>query len=648
MNQKGLDAFYEQEEYLVATRRSIHNADVVAARQNAREAVYTGERVLKLADKDDPFISGTYVNMAVGKYYLYQLSEIDGTDYVKQACDLIEKALYVKPSNQQAIFLGLIIYSLLGEFDKASDIVKGLTKEGLEYFFLGDSMNNMSANLLKCTVPLLDKELVSVKMDRFCRTLEKKIEDYIVEKKSRMVMISFLLLMEAQFYYIKLGDSVKAYAVMKRVLIDRPERSAYVEIYTFMCTLCLDAFLNKKEEALKYGELAVRFMKKLPGNEKAGILSSYGLALYRNGDETGIEKCREAIGIHASDVTYYNYARALFEEKRYDEAFPWAKKALFNCDDEMNMLLVADVYKALKDYDNAIEYYRRAIRRLQEDYSLTTFVYSNEKNETVISYAAPDSLSFFLKHAMKEIIRIYIGIDLYKASLYLSIAEEFFPDDEAFVLFKETFDVIEASREEAKALEFELFSVKEEAKKQQQMSTELITKLINIQDESASLDLDNEQDWALFSAKVETIIHELETEAKENKKIMRRVKDRIIKQYPFLNSNALNFLVTAETLFEIHKGTEIDFACIIIEYVKTCECQLRDHLSQVLTNEKMLGDIIRLISERKIEPFCRHLSELNRIKKLRNRSAHTGLLTEKDVVTIRGIYFDGGFLQVLR
>ena len=62
----------------------------------------------------------------------------------------------------------------------------------------------------------------------------------------------------------------------------------------------------------------------------------------------------------------------------------------------------------------------------------------------------------------------------------------------------------------------------------------------------------------------------------------------------------------------------------------------------------MLGNIIYVITNNGVVPYNSHLRELNKINSLRRKSAHTGVLGQQDVEAIKKIYFDDGFLQVLK
>lgn len=650
MNLKSLEAFGKQQEFMEAAQSNWLVGKTDAAKQYAREVLFYGNRALELAEDDEPFLSGIYMNMASAKYALYLYSDDNDLDYVREAASFTDKALEVKPNNQVALAFGALIYVLLGDFGRAAEMVEQLTVEGLSQH-MQVVFDDLLKNIIPASVPPEKRKDSLDDLNRLFTALETKIKDLPMDDSAKDVLISSVLMYQAQYYYVKVGDVYKAYSIMDRALKDRSEESVYVSSYRVMATVCLDLRLDKREEALKYSELAYQFMDpEADDQSKADTLSAYGLALCRNEDGTGLEKCREAATIWPSDATYYNFARALCEMKQYEEALPWAWKAeLLYADDEMNALLLGDIYRGLKDRDKSVEYYVKAYHKLQNAEGLLEYCHTEPTGRVIVSFTAPESLTFFLRYALKGIIRSYIGNDQQKAYAYLCAAEELFPDDESFDLMKDALAAIDVSREEVEQLKQELSVVKDESEKQRKMSAALVKKLIKIQDESQSLDLDDADDWETFSEKIEGVIQSLEAQAAKEKKLMQNIKERIVKQYPFLKENAIKFLTTAETLYEIHKGTEIDYACIIIEYVKVCEYQLRDRLSSVLSpDDKMLGNIIYVISNKGVTPYNRYMGPLNKINSLRKRSAHTGLLSQSDVESLKKIYFDDGFLLVLK
>jgi len=313
-------------------------------------------------------------------------------------------------------------------------------------------------------------------------------------------------------------------------------------------------------------------------------------------------------------------------------------------------LLVGDIYRKINDKEKAMAYYEKAIHRMMCQDKVRTFQMVDEDGKSKWSISSPESMSFFLKYALKTIARLLIKCDdLQKAKGYVSIAIELFPEDETIEELREDTETIAISYQEIEELKQKLFVVQKEAEEQRKISKSLIEKLIKAQNEAETMDLDSPEDWKRFVEQVDVIILNMETQAKKNKELLAEIASRIKKEYGFLKEAPQKFLITAEALFEIHKGTDIDFACIVIEYVKVCEYQLRQVLSEYLSpNDKMLGNILYTISHNGIIPYNRYMDQLNKINTLRKRSAHTGLLTEQDVKTIKDIYFNRRLLQILK
>ena len=650
MSEKVLREYYDKQlEFMKVSQMRWMSGDKSGAKQYAREILYYGDRILRMSNGNEMYLSGPYQNMATAKYALYLYSDDKDLTLVHEALEYVEKALWLKPTNQVALANGISLYVLIGDLRKAAGLVDQLTPEGFVTHLRVFTVEMMQ-NALQCKINLESVNELMPAIDHFYDSMENKIMVLEWDDNAKKVLLTAMLSSQANLYYCRIGDMVKAYAIMERALRDRPEDAQYRDSYILMCQICLDLRLNKVQEARKYGELAYKYSgTDIEDKQKANILSCYGSALCRDGDATGLEKCKEAVNIYPADVTVYNYARSLYCLHNYEEAFPWAKKALFYAEEDMNLLLMADIYLGLKQVEEAVRYYIKAYHLLLNTDQLTAFRFVDHNGITMVNYSAPPTLTYYLRYTLKQLVRCYLGKDQYKAKSWLCVAEELFPEDESFDLMKDALEAIDVSREEVQRLKQELTTVKEETEKQRKMSADLVKKLISIQDESQALDLDNAEDWETFSGKIEKIIQSLEAQARNNKKLMQETKERILKKYPFLKDKAVQFLTTAEALYEIHKGTEIDYACIVIEYVKVCEIQLRERLSHILSpNDKMLGNIIYVITNNGVVPYNSHLRELNKINSLRRKSAHTGVLGQQDVEAIKKIYFDDGFLQVLK
>jgi len=110
----------------------------------------------------------------------------------------------------------------------------------------------------------------------------------------------------------------------------------------------------------------------------------------------------------------------------------------------------------------------------------------------------------------------------------------------------------------------------------------------------------------------------------------------------------MEFLISANILYDIHKNSFIDFAPIIIEYAKVVEKRLIIGLGRRLpTNIKMLGEIIFYIQNNSIAPYNAYLRDLWSINNLRKNSAHIGRLTKADADTMRNILLVNGLVNRL-
>ena len=57
---------------------------------------------------------------------------------------------------------------------------------------------------------------------------------------------------------------------------------------------------------------------------------------------------------HSCNQNFSNYAELLKRQGKLEDALEWGKKALFIVEDDTTLLVVADIYKKMKQYENAV------------------------------------------------------------------------------------------------------------------------------------------------------------------------------------------------------------------------------------------------------------------------------------------------------
>lgn len=172
--------------------------------------------------------------------------------------------------------------------------------------------------------------------------------------------------------------------------------------------------------------------------------------------------------------------------------------------------------------------------------------------------------------------------------------------------------------------------------------------MIQLQNNSGQLNLDENDDWDKYLEKMDEVLNQMVQAVNKDSIIYQNSRNWVNSTYAHLDADSKEFLITAETLYEIHKMSIIDFAPIIVEYCKVVEKQLRVLLgSQIPSSMHMLGQIIGVISTNNIHPYTLYLSDLRAVNQLRRNSAHTGLLVKNDADTIRNILYVNNLLNNL-
>lgn len=99
--------------------------------------------------------------------------------------------------------------------------------------------------------------------------------------------------------------------------------------------------------------------------------------------------------------------------------------------------------------------------------------------------------------------------------------------------------------------------------------------MIQLQNNSGQLNLDENDDWDKYLEKMDEVLNQMVQAVNKDSIIYQNSRNWVNSTYTHLDADAKEFLITAETLYEIHKMSIIDFAPIIVEYCKVVEKQLR-------------------------------------------------------------------------
>lgn len=316
-------------------------------------------------------------------------------------------------------------------------------------------------------------------------------------------------------------------------------------------------------------------------------------------------------------------------------------------EDDTTLLVVADIYKKMGNYKDAIEMYKLCLGHINAREN--TYKFDDANQYTMYSMASNSSLEKILCEVLKGIISSFSSQKDYdNAKAYLEIAKERLPQKSEWEIWNQTLPEIEVTEQRHKEIQEQLSEIKQSIDKQKDFVRQWALKLIQLQNNSGQLNLDEEDDWAKYEIEMDKILNEMIQVINKESRVYKETLSWVNLTYSNLDATSKKFLITAETLYVIHKSSTIDFAPIIIEYCKVVEKQLRIKLGKRISSDiKMLGQIIKEIKNKRITPYNGYLADLNKVNKFRKKSAHTGFLGKNDADKIRDIFYIGNLLNRL-
>ncbi|WP_338020637.1 hypothetical protein [Clostridium botulinum] len=591
------------------------------------EVIKIGEQIIT-NNQESVCLTGTYVNMAVAKRVLYFLHQnISDLNDAKKYC---LRAIELKSINQAALKMMYGICLDLKEYQNAYLAIEQYEDKNM-FSPMGMQIVEEYQNAIEVANSGKYSEDAKNGLDRITNALFNK---YGMNPGLCAVAI---------LYYLGIGnDALKAYELGKRSIEEFPNP----ETYNSLGWVCLNPEINRKDEAVKYFEKALELSDKK--EMKVRIKGNYFIALLEDEKYEIAEKLICSL-IHENpcNQNFSNYAELLKRQGKFEEALEWGKKALFLIEDDTTLLVVADIYKGVKQYDDAIQMYKKCLGHINARENVYRFDDINEN--TMYSIASNNSLDMILYETLKGIISAFsFEKDYENAKAYLKIAKEELPKKGDWEIWEQTLPEIEVTKQRYEEIKEQLSEINQNGIEQKVFIRNWALKLIQLQDNSKQLNLDEDDDWGVYELEMDKILKEMEQVVNKESIVYRNTEKWVNSTYAQLDAVAKEFLNTAETLYEIHKSSIIDFAPIIVEYCKVVEKQLRAKLgSKIPSTTHMLGEIISEIAKKKITPYNKYLSDLGRVNRLRRKSAHTGLLVKADVDKIRNIFFTKKLLDNL-
>ena len=572
--------------------------------------------------------TGTYVNMALAKRVLYLLNhnQLD----LEEAKDFCSRALELKHNNQVALRM---LYGICLDLKQYGDANKALVQYDDTNIF--SPMSVQIVEEYQNAIEWANREGY--------REDNKKGLDEITNTLFEKFGMNAGLCAVAISYYLGVGnDALKAYELGKRSVEEYPNSVTY----NSLGWVCLTPEINRKDIAVGFFEKAIELAE--DEELKKDITGNYFIALLENEQFKEAEKVMcDLIEEHPCNQNFSNYAELLKRQGKLEDALEWGKKALFIVEDDTTLLVVADIYKKMKQYENAVFMYQKCFEHISVDENVYQF--QDITGKQLYSIASNNSLGMIMFEALKGIISAYSFLREYEqAKAYLLIAKERMPQKSEWEIWEQTLPEIESANQRYIEIKEQLSQNSKKAVEQKRSVRQWALQLIQLQNNSGQLNLDENDDWDKYLEKMDEVLNQMVQAVNKDSIIYQNSRNWVNSTYAHLDADSKEFLITAETLYEIHKMSIIDFAPIIVEYCKVVEKQLRVLLgSQIPSSMHMLGQIIGVISTNNIHPYTLYLSDLRAVNQLRRNSAHTGLLVKNDADTIRNILYVNNLLNNL-
>ncbi|MEG0692486.1 MAG: tetratricopeptide repeat protein, partial [Oscillospiraceae bacterium] len=324
--------------------------------KNCEEVIKIDNTLLSASDKY-VFSTGSCTNAARANLcILYKTKNTAYLEAAKKACD---KAIQLKPENQQARLLVFEINMFTSDFSAAAQ-----------------------------TLRLLDKAFLSEAQMQILALYQNALNDANIYEHSAGKQQSLEILTNTLFeaygdhpalcgiattYYIGIGnDVVRTYEVAKKCVDQWPN----VEVLCTLGLVCITPPLNRPGEAIAYLKKGLDICES--DELRFGLKSNLLAALIKAKQWEQAEKLsKDLIENTPSNMNYHNYAELLKHLTRYDEAVDWCKKALFLVEDDCTLLTLADIYRRNTRYDDAIANYLKCLASQEHSGNSLSFIDEN-------------------------------------------------------------------------------------------------------------------------------------------------------------------------------------------------------------------------------------------------------------------------------
>ncbi|MEG6615984.1 hypothetical protein V6C27_06015 [Peptococcaceae bacterium 1198_IL3148] len=574
------------------------------------------------------FTSGAYVTLATIKL---NNSNINNQKNKGKIVKLLNKALEINPNNTIAPAVFVTLHVVTGAYDQARHWLGKChherTREQLE-----QNLEQLNQFFQFAFLPGLANDVVNN-------------DDAIGFFEDALALFPdniFVRLNAAKLYANREEEYLlKAYDLYKSLINDLPD---FYLIYQLMGDLCGAGYLERPKEQEQYYLKALELLEE--DNLDAELQQQHRFVIEGNLISAWLmlEKYQQVLDLtterikkNPNNTDIHNHAAALYFLERYQESIAYCQRELFVGEDESTYILLGKNFYALEDFPNAITSLRKALAFIDQE-PLATY-YQDENDRGLLSYAK-DS---WQRNKLKEIYTLLL-ISYYRQEDYLNakaiwkLANSIYKQDETIKAWGHTIDSmlttknqLELANERYEKIKMELAQEKEMQASKQQIVRQWALELMKIQGEGSATESIDDADWITFEQQINAIIIKMRKEVKD-KQGYGASKKAFTQKYPKLAHKSIDFLTTAEYLYQHNKDAQIDFAPIMVEFCKVIENELRIVLKQ---NKLTLGQAIYFIENNKVYPLFSRIASFKEIYLCRNGSAHTGVSTREKVERIR-------------
>lgn len=597
------------------------------------------------------FISGAYTNLAhatLEHAFIKKKSDKEMDLTYEEVLSYVERALEIKPTNQSAMSIAIPVLTYKKEFSSAIAYFLKLTNKeiidhSMAYISSIESFALNKDSSIQFAIPALEKLYTSYNYDP---------RVYSILANS----------------YVSVGELQKAYNIYNESL---SKFKKYPEVYMSICinfSLFCTGLLKNDKEALKITEEGMAYFKQQNSVFKKNneylmnsLLTNMSVALIHLQEyKSALKIIKPLLLTEPTNANLSNMAAVYLKLGDYNNALKYSEQALLITTDEISLYLKAESYYSLKNYREALHWYKKARSFCTDDETNLTFDFTDSTGE--MRFSIPIDLKSGLIKVNIGMIHSYLSLrEFASAKALIKMNLEQWPYEDELIKLEKQIDIfLEQEFSNSEILDTMNCLIKDAEEYKNAQGDNLsevrtwafeLLKLQNRCTKDEKVIIENEEDWRVILNKMHHIAIEMKDSAPKKNVAYKDIHCKFQLNYPNIKSNSLEFLTTAEYLYQIHKENKIDFAPIVLEYSKVIEAELNRYLKELKFIDKKqnltLGQIHFRLKKIKVSNLIGIEEFLDRLIYFRNGSAHSGQSTLETVEIIRTMILEDKWLKMI-